>query len=245
MAEILSTDILNLYRDHADIRRESAQENSDVRRDIAKEASDSRVVLGDIRQEAASAHAQIVSDVKTTGWNLSDRVGTEADRVVNQGTQYYIASQARDFDTARDIASLKSQTDMGFMKIGSDILAASQANAAATALESSKVAAAVALGQALLSKEIALEGSTTRANFAQSRFDTLNREMIERNSELLESKSCERYSNRDLQNAQFASMNSAMNNFQSQLQETKQGLVNFGTMSGTAGTQSSTSNNVR
>jgi hypothetical protein len=50
-------------------------------------------------------------------------------------------------------------------------------------------------------------------------------------------------------NAQFAALssqvNSQVNALNSQLAETRQGLVNFGSMNGNAGQQSSTSNNVR
>jgi hypothetical protein len=42
---------------------------------------------------------------------------------------------------------------------------------------------------------------------------------------------------------QFAAISSQLQAFQSQLQETRQGMVNFGTMAGVG--QTSTSNNVR
>lgn len=71
----------------------------------------------------------------------------------------------------------------------------------------------------------------------------LNRMLIERNSELVEERGDRRHWEHAAGQGQWAALNSQLQAFQSQLQETRQGMVNFGTMAGVG--QSSTSNNVR
>ena len=71
----------------------------------------------------------------------------------------------------------------------------------------------------------------------------LNRALIERNAELVEAVGEGRYWRRHADQGQWQALNSQLQAFQSQLQETRQGMVNFGTMAGVG--QSTTSNNVR
>ena len=75
----------------------------------------------DIRQEIADEGRTTVDAVKTAAWHNSDRAGTEADRIVNQATQQFIASQQYAFEAARDVAALKSATDMHFAALASEI----------------------------------------------------------------------------------------------------------------------------
>jgi hypothetical protein len=160
---------------------------------------------------------------------------------------------------------------MATQKLGVDILLsgersaaaaalAGEKTAAATALESAKLAAAVALGQATLShqiaegkyetsKQIAYENEKTRDLVNSLKNDELNRILIERNTDLTHCRH-DYWGARDgMFNTQFAALssqvNSQLNALNSQVAETRQGLVNFGSMNGNAGQQSSTSNQVR
>lgn len=201
----------------------------------------------DIRREVADEGRVTVDAVKTAGWHNSDRTGAEADRVINQATQHFIAGQQYAFEASRDVAALKAATDMQFAGILSEIKTQGSLGQAASALESAKVAAAVALGQSQLSKEIFADGQKTRDLINDLKYHDLNRALVERNAELVEERHYGRHwrgvADQNQFGAQFAQLQSMMQNFNSQLADTRQGMVNFGTMAGVG--QTSTSNNVR
>jgi len=210
----------------------------------------------DIRQEIADEGRTTVDAVKTAAWHNSDRTGTEADRVVGQSTAYFIAQQQNDFTNATALAAMKAGVDMQFANTLNAINTQGGLGQAATALEGAKTAAAVALagekqaaaaalGQALIQQAIVADGSATRALINGQHIDTLNRLMAERNAEIVENRDRCRYYEGQFVNAQQANLVSQINALNSQFQETRQGMVNFGTMSGAAGQQTSTSNNVR
>ena len=219
--------------DVADIRREAALEAGDVRRDAAKDSAD-------VRRETAKEASDTRTASARQAFDVNDRVGTEADRVVAQDTAYFIAAQSQNFSNATALAALKASTDASFLKTQSDIqLAGMQTAAAATlagftasaaaALEGAKSAAAAALGQALIGSAITADGNSTRALINSLKIDDLNRAMVERNSEAVELRN-------DMQYARLAGQ---INMVHSQVQDTRAGMVNFGTMG--ASTQSSTS----
>jgi hypothetical protein len=240
-------DTTALMQDHADIRRENAQSEAQVRRDIQSTSGDSRREAAEIgaasAYQNATQHAGIVDQVKSAGWANSDRTGTEADRVVGQGTAYFIAEQQYAFNNATAVAALKAGTDMQFANTLSAINSAAQMGQAATALEGAKSAAAAALGQALIGQQIVADGNNTRALINELKMEQLNRELIERNAALVEARGDCRYWQGGYNQSQFAAVTSQLQAFQSQLSETRQGMVNFGTQSGVG--QTATTNSVR
>lgn len=251
-------DTTAIMQDHADIRREGAVERGDIRQEIAKSFADTRFASAsqssDVRKELSEHDGRVNHNVQASAWNVSDRVGTEADRVVGQNTAYFIAQQQEASTSARDIAALKSLTDLSYQALqmqiqnGIDRAAAATAlegtkNASATALESAKVAAAVALGQAIIERTIIADGASTRALINDMKYHDNSRTLIERGNELVECRQEANHLRTSVVNAQYANLNNQLNAFQSQLQETRQGMVNFGSMSGVG--QTSTSNNVR
>lgn len=229
-----------LSAQHADIRREQA------------------VGFGDNRYAIAASSEDTNRDVLTTGYHTQVKIDESADKIQQQATDFFIAGQTRDFESARDIAALKAQQDLSSQKISTEILLSTERGATAAALESAKVATAVALGQATLSKEvaeskydiskqIAYENEKTRDLVNSLKNDELNRLLIERNTDINNLRG-DYWGVRDgLLNSQFAALssqvNSQVNALNSQLAETRQGMVNFGTMAGVG--QSSTSNQVR
>jgi hypothetical protein len=256
-----------------DIRRENAEGISEVRYDVATRAADNRyanaVGQSDIRREQAlgfgdvkysiAEHSEATNrDVLTSGFNTNVKIDEAADKIQQRAADFYIAGQARDFDQSRDLAALRAVQDLSAQKLSSEILLATEKTATAAALESAKVAAAVALGQSQLSKEIAeskydmskqvaYENEKTRDLINSLKNDELNRMLIERNTDLTHCRH-DYWGARDgLFNTQFAALssqlNSQVNALNSQLAETRQGMVNFGTMAGVG--QSSTNNNVR
>ncbi len=258
---------------HADIRREGSVERGEIRYDIATRAGDIRREtaenISEVRREGAlgvgeikyaiAEHSESTNrDVLTSGFNTNVKVDEAADKIQQRAADFFIAGQARDFDAARDLAALKATTDLSAQKLSTEILLSSERAATATALESAKVAAAVALGQSQLSKEIAeskydmskqvaYENEKTRDLINSLKNDELNRLLIERNTDITACRG-DYWAARDgLFNSQFAALssqvNSQLNSLNSQIAETRQGMVNFGTMAGVG--QSSTSNAVR
>ncbi len=262
-----------LSAQHSDIRREGSVERGEIRYDVATRAADTRyaVAVGDadIRREqsigfgdvkyAIAEHSEATNrDVLNVGHNTAVKVDEAADKIQQRATDFYTAGQARDFDNSRDLAALRAQIDMANQKLSTEILLATEKTATAQALESARLGAAVALGQSQISKEIAeskydlskqvaYENEKTRDLINSLKNDELNRLLIERNTDLNHCRH-DYWGARDgLFNSQFAALssqvNSQLNALNSQIAETRQGMVNFGTMAGVG--QSSTSNAVR
>jgi len=225
-----------LHQDHADIRREAAFQSGDVKHSVYQTSSD-------IRRETAKEASDIIDSVKTAGWANSDRTGTEADRVVAQDTAYFIAGQSQNFSNATALAALKAATDANFNQTLAAIQLAATQTAAAATLAGSKAEAASALGQSLIGQQIVQDGNATRALMNGLKMDELNRMLAERNAEIVENRCDGRYWHGQYSNSQQANLVSQVNALNSQFAETRQGMVNFGTMAGVG--QSSTSNNVR
>jgi len=190
----------------------------------------------DIRRENVVESKDVVDAVKTAGWANSDRTGTEADRVVAQDTAYFIAGQSQNFSNATALAALKASTDAQFAQTLAAIqLAAYQTSAAAT-LAGEKNASAIALGQAMLGKDVVADGASTRALINELKMADLNRQLQERHTTIVEA------NERSYGMSQFASVNQQLQALHSQFQAATQGTVNFGTMSGNAGRNTSTNN---
>jgi hypothetical protein len=229
----------------ADIRKEQAVGFGETRYNIAERA-------GDIRREAAEHTNEIIKeglkesfnirgDVKDTRFDVVTRVDAQGDRVVDRLTEHDSKVGDRFFVVGRDLADIRQ----GQATLAKDI----ELNALKTQLEGQK-------NTQFLSDKITIDGEKTRTLINDLKFHDLNRNLVERNAELV---NCEqdrrRYHDRwydsrfDQVQTQFAGQWAQLQNqvqaFQSQLQETRQGMVNFGTMAGNSGQQSSTSNNVR
>jgi hypothetical protein len=253
MAEIVTgttTGFVNtsqLLQGQSDIRREGAEHTSDIRREGAEHTNE-------IVKEGLKESFNIRGDVKDTRHDVIREVDRQADRLDGQATAFYIASQQNANEAARDLASLKTLTDANAQRYSVELALGIEKVGAASALQAEKIASAVALGQSILSKEIFHDGQKTRDLINDLKYHDLNRGMIERNTALVSAEDNHRhYRDRWLdgrfdQNqtqfaGQWAQLQSQIQAFQSQLQETRQGMVNFGTMAGVG--QSSTSNNVR
>lgn len=233
MAELMQSDLFTLFRDHADIRRETA----DVRYEVGQG-------VNEIVKETIKASDKLTTDVKDASYRTLEAVGNEADRVVAQGSAYYIAGQQAANDLARDVAALKAGTDMAFMKVASDIQTQGALGQAASALESAKIGAAVALGQAQLERSINNDGNETRRLINELKVSELERKLIERHNDYHGIRGELNHWRGHYDQAQFAAINNQMQNFGSQLQETRQGVINFGTMTGNAGRQQSSNTNI-
>jgi hypothetical protein len=239
-----------------DIRREQAAGFGDTRYNIASEHCKTNDIVRQEGQENVMATKDARHDVITATEAVADRLSSqtsaEADRIVDRVVETRDVMNDRFFHVGRETADLKAQIiaqqqqlAAGFAGVAKD-----------TELASLKTQLDAAKNTTYLSDKITAEGEKTRDLISDLKYHDLNRGLVERNTELV---NCEQdrhhYRDRwhdsrfDQVQAQFAGQWAQLQNqvqaFQSQLQETRQGMVNFGTMSGQSGQQTSTSNNVR
>ena len=236
---VVQADLFNLYRDHADIRQEATANAGNSRYDVSQAANETikESLKGDWNVERAVKDARHDNIVATDA--VGDRMTTQIDKQMNR-------IEARDFDTMRDLAGLRSTIDVGQTMIMGGVAAASAASARETEIAVLKNTIEAQKNTQYLGDKIGFEGEKTRELINELKYGDLNRHLIERNSELVDERFGRRHW-RDLagQNqfqGQWAALQSQVQAFGSQLQETRQGMVNLGTMTGT--TQSSANNNI-
>lgn len=242
MAEV---DTIQLSQEHADIRRESAVYAGEIKFNTADQVSNVRREgsehTNDIIKEGIKGDFVTTNAVKDARYDVLSTVHGGVADLNAQLTAHNTAMTDRFFTVARESADNKAQITAlgyqvrdGFFAAGKD----SEINALKGQIELAKQST-------YLSDKIDADGEKTRGLINDLKYNDLSRHLVERNAELVESK----FDNRHLQHAvsqgQWSALNSQLQAFQSQLQETRQGVNNFGTMSGSAGQQTSTSNNVR
>ena len=253
-----------LAAQHSDIRREGSVERGEIRYDVATKAAENRydtaigqsdirreqaVGIGEVKYAISASSEDTNRDVLTSGFNTNVKVDEAADKIQQRAADFFIAEQARDFDMGRDLADIKVQVAMGTQKTTADIAIASERVVGATALAQVQTGKEILESKYDLSRQIGIENEKTRDLINSLKNDELNRILIERNTDLTHCRH-DYWGARDgLFNSQFAALssqvNSQLNALNSQVAETRQGLVNFGSMNGNAGQQSSTSNQVR
>jgi hypothetical protein len=249
-----------LSSEHSHIRREGAEHASDIRREAAEHTSNIRREAAehtsDIRREGAAGTCEIVKeslksdfalrgDVKDARFDLADRVGNSADRIVDRIVEHDAKVADRFYSVGRDTQDIRSQ-----------LVAQQQQMVAgfATVTKDTEIASLKGIleGQkntAYLSDKISTDGEKTRNLVVKNNDEWLNRLLIERQTELYsccKPRCCNGYDGNNNNNqiaTQLAVLQNQVQAFASQLTETRQGMVNFGTMAGVG--QSSTSNNVR
>lgn len=195
--------------------------------------------VNDIRREAAEHTNEIVKEglkgdyltqgaIKDARFDINGRVAQVTKEVDD-----------RFFDVGRDTQDIRAQIISaqqamvaGFMGTAKD----AEINALKTQVELAKQST-------YLSDKIDADGEKTRGLINDLRDRELNRYLIERNAEIVEERHGRRHWHHAADQGQWQALASQLQAFQSQLQETRQGMVNFGTMAGVG--QTSTSNNVR
>ena len=257
MADIITgtttgvVDTSTLQGEHADIRREAAEHRATIQLENMKgfDRVNADVLRGtnETVKEGLKESFNIRGDVKDTRHDIMREVDRSADRLDSQATAFYIAGQQNANEAARDLASLKTLTDANAARFSVEMALNIEKVGAASALQAEKLGTAVALGQSTLSKEIFADGQKTRDLINDLKYHDLNRALVERNAELVEEREARRHwrhhADQNQYQGQWAQLQSQIQAFQSQLQETRQGMVNFGTMAGVG--QTSSANNVR
>jgi hypothetical protein len=240
MAEV---DTIMLSKDHSDIRREIGVAACDINKNVSFEGQENVIATKDSRHDVLQA-------VDASKDYLASQNNAETDRIVDRIVETRDVMNSRFFDVGRDTQDLKAQIVSqqqqlvaGFLGVAKD-----------TELNALKVQLDAAKNTSFLAEKISTDGDKTRALINDLKYHDLSRGLVERNTALV---NCEqdvkwcrdkwldgRFDQYQAQFAgQWAQLQSQIQAFQSQLQETRQGMVNFGTMAGVG--QSSTSNNVR
>jgi hypothetical protein len=211
-------DTSTLQRDHADIRREVATEACGVNQNVSDNGSRNIIATKDARHDMLSA---------------VDSVG---DRVVDRISEGRVETADRFFHVGRDLADLRAQVIQAIdtVKLSTEL------NSLKGIIEGQK-------NTTYLSDKISHENEKTRDLINDLKYHDLNRGLVERNTALVECEADRRYWRHHADQNQFQGQWAALQNqiqaFASQLQETRQGVTNFGSMTGNAGRQTSTSNN--
>lgn len=193
---------------------------------IRKEAVDH---TNEIVREGLKSEAAVRSDVKDARFDINDRMSNQTRQMDD-----------RFFDIGRDVIDNRQQIAQAIAEIqlvGQNTAKDTEIAVLKNTIEGEK-------NTRYLSDKIEADGERTRALINDLKYGDLNRELIERNSLLVEERFGRRwYRDQGQFQSQFAALQQQVQAFNSQLQETRQGMVNFGTMAGVG--QSSTSNNVR
>jgi hypothetical protein len=198
-----------------------SQEHSDIRREAAEHTNE-------IVKEGLKAEYNLGSAIKDARFDINSRIGEASD-----------VSDNRFFHTGRDLSDIRAQivsqqqaTVAGFLGASKD----AEINALRTQIELAKQTT-------YLSDKIDAGNEKTRDLISALKKSDQDRMLIERNAELVEEAHWGRHWRHNGEQNQYAAFQSQLQALNSQLQETRQGMVNFGTMAGVG--QTSTSNNVR
>lgn len=182
--------------------------------------------LSDIRMEQMRQASDILDSVRD---NKSSTIDATQSQTANLMDRF--------FHIGRDVIDNRVQiTSLGFQL--RDGLAAAAKDAEINAL---KTQVEMQKQSTLLSNQITAEGDRTRALINDLKYQDLNRDLIERNSVLTEERWGRRYWRDFAGQSQYAALNSQLQAFGSQLNDTRNGMVNFGTQLGVR--QAATSNN--
>lgn len=196
-------------------------------------------MLNDIRFEQQKQTADIQLEAGKNAHDVITSAGNNTDNLTAQLTAHQQSIADRLYTIGRESADNRAQiTALGYQVRDGFVASAKDAeiNALKTQIELAKQST-------YLSDKIDADGEKTRALVNSLKEQDLNRMLIERNTDLVDERFGRRYWRYGADQGQWAALNSQLQAFQSQLQETRQGMVNFGTMAGVG--QTSTSNNVR
>lgn len=214
-------DIAALSLGHSDIRREAAANTNEIIKEGLKESFNTRGDVKDSRHDVASR----INDA-------TNSLSRQVDAIDDTLTAQLFTISRESADNRAQITGLGYQIRDGFVASAKD----SEINALKTQIETAKQTT-------YLSDKIDDQGERTRALINDLQYNDLNRRLVERNAELVEERHAHHHWRHSADMGQWAAVNSQLQALQSQFQETRQGMINFGTMAGVG--QSSTSNNVR
>lgn len=204
---------------------------SDIRREAVEHTND--IVKEGIKGDYATSSA-----IKDARFDINTRVSDGTSKVIADVDRNADRMDARFFDVARDTQDIRAQIIAqqqqmvaGFLGVAKD----SEINALKTQVEMAKQST-------YLSDKIDGQGERTRELINRLREDDYGRRLIERNTELVAALDDGRHWRRHFDQGQWAALSNQLQAFQSQLNDTRNSMVNFGTQVGVG--QRATSNNV-
>jgi hypothetical protein len=229
MAEI---DTVALSREHSDIRREQAEQTSNIRREAG-------VNTNEIVREGLKESFNIRGDVKDSRYDVASRMAghttelsKQVDAIDDTLTAHLFTIARESADNRAQILALGFQVRDGFVTSAKD----SEINALKTQIETAKQTT-------YLSDKIDGQAEKTRELINELKNSDLNRMLIERTNEIVEHRHEGRHWRGHYDNAQYAGLVSQINALNSSFQDSKQSMVNFGSMLGTS--QAASNNSVR
>lgn len=194
--------------------------------------------LSDIRLEQMKQASDIQIEANKNAHDIISATGNNTDTLTAQLSNHQMSIADRLFALGRDtqdvraqLVSQQQQLVAGFATAAKD----SEINALKNQVEMQKQTTYV-------SDKIDADGEKTRALINDLKYNDLNRALVERNSELVEERWGRRYWRDFAGQSQVASLQSQLQAFGSQLNDTRNSMVNFGTQLGVG--QRATSNNV-
>lgn len=198
-----------------------ADQHSDIRREAVEHTNE---IIKEGLKEAYATRG----DIKDARYETVTRVGAEADRIEKDISDFRTSNGDKIWSVNRDVVDTRTQV----LGLGYQIR-----DGFTSAAKDMEI-------QALKTQQVVVaDGDRTRALINDLKNGDLNRMLIERNAEIVEERHAARHWRGNFDQAQFQALASQFQAFQSQLAETRQGMVNFGTMAGVG--QTSTANNVR
>lgn len=195
-------------------------------------------MLSDIRREAAEHTNEIVREGMRGDFSTQKAITDNLAQTSNQIDAFEDAVNNQFFSVARDTADLRAQvTGLGYQVRDGFAAAAkdSEINGLKTQIELAKQST-------YLSDKIDAGNLKTVELLNTLKEADLNRMLIERNAALVEERGDRRHWRYAADQGQWLALNQQIQAFGSQLQEARQGMVNFGTMAGVG--QTSSQNNV-
>lgn len=198
----------------------------------------------DIRREAVEHTSEILKEGLKQEYNLQGSIKDARFDINSRINSMQINHDDRFFAVGRDLADVRAQLVAQQQQVVSGFLGAAkdaEINALKTQIEMAKQTT-------YLSDKIDGQAEATRGLINSLRDSDQNRMLVERNTELVAALNDGRWW-RDWGHFRGAWDNNTqvvanrLNTLDSQLQDTRQGMVNFGTMAGVG--QTSTSNNVK
>lgn len=203
-----------LSAEHSDMRREAVAHTNEIVKENLKGVYDNTMATKDARHDVAS------------------RIYETNATLVSQMDKQYHSSEARQFELMRDLSKLQGTADLNRMATIAAVEAAGE-----RASKDSQIAVLqnTIEGQKntqFLADKISTEASTTRGLINELKNNDLNRMLIERSTDLIDERGHARHWRGHYDQNQFAGLTSQFQAFQSQLQDTKQSVINTGILSG-------------
>lgn len=196
-------------------------------------------MVNDVRFEQQSQASEIIKEGLKGDFSTATLIKDARYDINGRVEGVHSALENRFFDAARDISDVRAQLVSAQQAMVTGFLGAAkdaEINALKTQVELSKQST-------YLSDKIDAGNSKTQDLINALRQADQDRALIERNTELVAALDGGRFWRHRWDDGQWQSLNTRLQAFQSDLADTRQGMVNFGTMAGVG--QSSTQNQVR